>query len=463
MPNAAKIIAYPVKEHKDTDAPVKAPEHTSIAPADDFFSVLAADPQFSKRIQQTLKDSLAEINMLRAENRWEDIVSLYYPVQEKCPELHAAGLDIQIRSELAFAMGHINQHEKAIAEYMACIEQQPEAFRYQSGLAYTLYDYLFLAQKSKSLCLPHHTRKLLINNAHMAFQKAQQLREMGVTNYYREGMLYKSIQAKPNDAVPLFKTAIANWEAYSTEEQERYIMQKKYYIKSLYNLASCLLALGVNAEARGLLEKCLSLDVKSAYISQHNKLYAYGKVLFALGNKHEALQSLQQAAAHTDTKDGDYIQELLARVYLALREPEKALIELEKVPAFVQKPYLSWCKSDVLRALGRNEDAKAILLHCLKKDGRSRHVTHLRLATLAYDQQLYPEVLHWTQNALDFHQGKYGNPCADALFWCAIAHMRMGSMENAAQAADDLKAYRPNYHFLPKLLALLEQAKINSL
>lgn len=56
----------------------------------------------------------AEISELQAENRWADIIALFYPVEQKLPELVDAGLDAEIRGKVAFALGRDGRHDQAI-------------------------------------------------------------------------------------------------------------------------------------------------------------------------------------------------------------------------------------------------------------------------------------------------------------------------------------------------------------
>ncbi len=62
-------------------------------------------------------------------------------------------------------------------------------------------------------------RKARLELAHRHFAAAQALRPQQVTNYYRQGMLFKKLQGKWEEALPLFETAIRNWRAYSPEQQ----------------------------------------------------------------------------------------------------------------------------------------------------------------------------------------------------------------------------------------------------
>jgi tetratricopeptide (TPR) repeat protein len=116
----------------------------------------------------------------------------------------------RLRSNTAFALGHLQRYDDAITAYSACIAEDDQNFQYHSGLGYTAYDSLYAAMKGKLIFHPM-ARKNRIELAHKHFTRAQQLRPEGITNYYRQGMLFKQIQKTADKALPLFEKAIANW------------------------------------------------------------------------------------------------------------------------------------------------------------------------------------------------------------------------------------------------------------
>ncbi len=105
----ARLIKVEERPEPKVNVPVVMPDGQ-----DEFLlelCELAVDQSFARR---ELRRCLSEINELRRENRWEDIVALFHPVEEKCPELVAAGQAVRVHSEMAFALGFLNRYEKAI-------------------------------------------------------------------------------------------------------------------------------------------------------------------------------------------------------------------------------------------------------------------------------------------------------------------------------------------------------------
>ncbi|MFO7877848.1 MAG: hypothetical protein R6U55_14835 [Desulfovermiculus sp.] len=219
-------------------------------------------------------------------------------------------------------MGQTSRHDQAIAEFETCVQSDPDSFLAVSGLAYALYNSLFAAKNREILLTPEAKRKR-IEAAHAWFEKAQQLKPDGVTNFYRQGMLYKNVQGKTRLAVPSFAKAVENWKAYPPEKQEARHQERKNYIKSLYNLASCRSKIEEVKGALPLIEACIQEDESSGLLKMEHKYFALGKIQYQQGNLDQALHALDMAAQFTNAKDGDYVFELKARVFLQKKEFQK--------------------------------------------------------------------------------------------------------------------------------------------
>jgi hypothetical protein len=109
--------------------------------------------------------------------------------------------------------------------------------------------------------------------------------------------------------------------------------------------------------------------------------------------------------------------ELLARVLLAMGESRRALDAVRAVPEKRRRPYVRWTEADVLCALGRLPEAKAVLLQAQERDSRSRHKTLVRLCRVEYVLGDFRASAGFAQEANRFFREKWGNPCADGLFW----------------------------------------------
>lgn len=445
---AARVISYPLTETQSPDG-VKT---SATAAADvDFLSQLAQGDM--EQLRTELQRVRGEIAALRAENRWEDILSMFHPVADKLPELVAAGLDLPVIREVAFCLGHAGRFDEAIAAYRTCLEQDPDDFHHHAGMAYTLYDSLYAA-KARQVMLHPAERKQRIEQAHAHFQAAQRLRPEGVTNYYRQGTLFKQIQNKKERAKPLFETAVRNWLAYTEQQRKDRHQERKNYIKALYQLSSCLLDEKRPGESLARLRDCIAEDEATNHLSLVHKYFALGKVLFKMGQLEKSRQALEFAAQQANPEDDDFVFELLARVHLAEKSPEKAWAALQRVPQHKRRPYFRWTEADVLVARGERERARNVLEQAAQRDRKGRHKALLRLVRLDFQAEDYQKCLAWAEEADQFFRQTYNNPCADALFWKAGSLIRLHRMDDARKITSELEAFRPGYPFLPRLKEL---------
>lgn len=422
----------------------------ALGPKIDPFAVLADASGGAEHAHAIQARILAEVHALEGQNRWQDILDLFYPVDDHAPQLCAHGLDTEVRSVLAFALGQLKRFDQALAELRVCVQRDPENFRYRSSLGYTLMNSLHAAS-AREIILPGQERKIRLEQAHEHFRKAQALLPDRITPYYREGRLYKDFDRKPDKAIPLLARAVRNWEDYAQETKLSRHQERKNAIKARYALASCMVDEGQPASALEHVRVVLSEDEHTGYLRNEHKHFALGKVLHALGQFEDALKALEAAAMFTNPTDGDYVHELAGRCHLALGQPEKGLRCVERVPMKTRRPYVRWTEADCLAALERTDEAQRVLLACCERDRRGRHKALIRLARLAYKRNCFAEVAGYAEKAGEFHQEVYGTPCADGLFWQAVAACRLGHRDQALAFEQDLTAHRPRYPWLPRL------------
>ncbi len=441
---------------EDRQEPALAPESTGAAiPGDDFLAHLAEHSAELERLRHERRRCLGEIDALRAENRWEDILALFHPVEEKAPELEAADLAHPLRAEVAFALGHLGRYEEAMALYSTCVEAEPSNFHFHAGLAYAAYDSLYAA-KTRKVTLHPAERKSRIELAHRHFTAAQGLRPEAVTNFYRQGMLFKQIQGKPDRGLPLFETAVRNWRLYSEEQKQARHQERKNYIKSLYQLASCLLDAGRPRPALEHIEACIREDEASMHLSVVHKTFALGKVHLALGDLDAARRALEAAAAQAEPSENDYVFELLARVHLARKDIDRAWDALSRVPPPRRRPYFRWTEADVLAARGDLDRACRVLCEAAERDRRGSHKALVRLARLEFRRHRYDQCLEAARKARAFFQVRYQNPFYDGLFWTAAALLRLGRPAEARVHLAELDSLKPDYPHLGRLRQLIE-------
>ena len=277
-----------------------------------------------------------------------------------------------------------------------------------------------------------------------------------MTNYYREGVLFKQIEGKADAAIPLLERAVFNWEGLGVEQKERRHQERKNYIKALYNLAGALLQGGKAARAKEALDRSLAEDRESNHLSPLFKYFALGKVLYHLNRFQEARDALVFALRGAESP-ADFVHELLARTLLALGQPDQALKAIQQVPEKLRRPYFRWTESDVWCALKDFQRARHVLRQAQERDRRSRHKTLVRLARIEYLLGGFEASAGAASEALKFFEEKWGTLFGDGLFWKALSLFRLGRREEALEAALTLQRHKPGY---PKLELLLN--KLNS-
>lgn len=418
---------------------------------DEFLKASDLAPVRGQIAGNRLRAALAELVEIFREKRWEQALDLFHPVEEKLPELVDQGLDGAVREKLAFCLGQLGRFDDAIAQLQICVTRDSENFYPHSSLAYTAYNSLF-AGKNREIFLSGKIREERIALAHRHFQEAQRLRPGGVTNFYRQGMLLHKIEDKPKKALPVFSRAVSNWEALSEEEKNGRQQERKNYVKALYQKAGIQLALGDCRGAEQTLKRCMAEDEKSDYLSRLHKYFALGKVEYHANRLQEARNALLFAETCRGREPVDFVFELLARVYLGLNSPEKALEAVGQVPESQRRPYFRWTEADTLCVMGRYDRAESVLKECIQRDRLSRHKGLIRLCRIEYLTGNFAGVMAHAREADRFFREHWNNPCADALFWLAVGALRAGDMDQARSAAIELRDFQPGYPRLDRLL-----------
>ncbi|MCF8075926.1 MAG: hypothetical protein K9K63_08180 [Desulfotignum sp.] len=140
LESAARIIHRPETPSAPA-APAETESQTDLFTQEELFGVKKG--QYIKKARSRV---MADIESLSGNCRWQDIVSLYHPVEEKLPELDQADLADMVKEKIASAMGHLKQFDDAISLLAACIRNHPDNFYTRSSLAYTAYSSLFAAK-----------------------------------------------------------------------------------------------------------------------------------------------------------------------------------------------------------------------------------------------------------------------------------------------------------------------------
>jgi tetratricopeptide (TPR) repeat protein len=417
---------------------------------DEFLTADSLIPLKKDAAERSLKQTLGEIEELIREKKWEDMIAVFHPVEEKLPELLIHEKDVRIREKAAFALGQLKRFDEAIGELNKCILKEPDNFFHHSAMAYTAYNSLYAA-KNREIFLTGKAKNDRIKLAHKHFNVTQTLRPEGVTNYYRQAMLFKQLENKPEKAMPLFSKAIGNWDELTEDDKQTRHQERKNFIKSLYQHASTLLKKGRAKAALAEIKRCLTEDEKSNHVSLVFKYFALGKVNYHLNHFEQARDALLFSIQCRSGNSIDFVYELLARTYLALGKTDRALKTIGMVPEKWRRPYYRWTEADTLCAVKDFEGAKKVLLSCQERDNRSRHKALIRLAKIEYLLQHFQSAMEYAAKADAFFVEKWGNRFADGLFWQSICAHRMGDTSEACRLADELGEHSPNYAGLEKL------------
>lgn len=457
--NPARIIAYPGTAF---EVPAQKPQGPArqlpLDLKDDMLLKMAEETGLQERMDLVLKTHRAEIQFLRSQCRWQEILDLYHPLEEKEPELVALGCDLELRSEVAFSLGLTGRYDEAVTVYESLTERDPADFHAHVGVAFNAYRIL-LAAKNRERILPPAEKKTVTRKAEHHYTRAEALRPDRVTAYYRHGMLLKGIQQDFAQAIPLFEKAIDNWSAYGPELQTQRHHERRAFIKSLYTLASCLLETGQAKAALKTLETCLDEDQGKDHVKPLFKCFALGKVLFHLGRLPEARKALEEADAASDGLENDFVLELLARVHLSMGDPTLGLTVLERIPNNRRRPFVRWTEADLLVRAGKVEEAKTVLQRSADKDRRSKHRSLVRLAKISYREARFDACIKAAGEATAFHRETFGTPDCDGLLWEAAGELRIGNTGRARELADEISAFRPRYQHLHRLRDALTRAE----
>ncbi|HHO48854.1 MAG TPA: tetratricopeptide repeat protein [Desulfobacteraceae bacterium] len=453
----ARVIGH-IQLEQNAGQAAREPKPRQQPAGDDFFAVLADPALSTDRFQRELERVLAELDELQAGNRWEDSIALFHPVTEKLPELVEAGLDSPVRLKLGFALCRARRHEEAVACILDVVQRENDNVMAHYSLAYTVLDLLFTARTDRKPLQPKR-RAELVQLAHEHFTRSRELAPDSVTFFYREAILYKEIEGKPRQAIPLFEQAVVNWEKQSSEEQTARHQQRPKYIKSLYHLASCLLQLDLPRRSLKILEKMMVLDGDRNHMHPLFKHFAMGKVLFALGRPKDAIDHLETAAHRADNGQAtDFVWELAARCAIDLGLPDRAAGYINRIPQPARRPYVRWTESDVLVALGRKDEAVRILIQSAERDRRGRHKALLRLARIHLADGEAGKALNLAQQAADFCRETFGSEAHEALFWQAASLYRLSRFQEALSIVRNLEETNFRYPHFSRLAAMVKDA-----
>jgi tetratricopeptide (TPR) repeat protein len=401
---------------------------------------------------------VAEMDELQAACRWQEIVDLCHPVEEKCADLVDAGLEGRVRLKLSFALCRAGRHEDAIACLLPLTAAEPDNSLANYNIGYAVVD-LFYRSRTERKLVPVRKRAELLELAHRHFERAIVLRPESVTFCYRYGILLKEIEKKSRLAIPQLRQAVENWEQMDEEQRQRYHQMKPKYIKAMYHLASCLLEAGRAGESRQLLQRVLEEDRDRNHMQPLFKHFAMGKILAELADPQAALDNLETALHSAEQgQPVDFVHELMGRLYFRMKQPEKGLHCIGHVPERARRPYVRWTEAFLLSALGRQEEAMRLLRKTAERDRRAAHVALIQLCRIALGVGQVRRGMESVDEAMRFYSRTYTNPCREAMFWKAVCHFRLGEMSAALELVKELEHVNFRYPHFNRLAMMVRSS-----
>ncbi|SFM73794.1 tetratricopeptide repeat protein [Thermodesulforhabdus norvegica] len=460
----AKVLVFrhPEKEAPAVEEPTPAEREEPTAGLDEELSEFVdslIDGRISvEKIRREAANLYAEVELLRRENRWNDILELCHPVEEKISHILHAGCEEPIVGIVVFALTQLKRFDEALGLALKMLSQKPDDFRLNAQVAYIAYANLQAARNREVLLTPENRRKL-IDTAHKHLARCQELRPNGVTSFYRRGVLYKDLQGKPQKARPYFEQAVKNWRAYSEEERERHHQERKNYVKSLYNLALCLIE-DEPARALSFIRACIEEDGRTGYLGAVHKYYTLGKVYRQMGSIDRAVQALERALVDADPAVHAHVYHLIALCYMDKNNPQKALEVLHPIPRKARKPYILRLMASAHVAMGAKDKGRSLLLQAAEADRKGRHKALLELARIEITCGEFRKALDYLEKAENFFREKYGNPYMDGLFWKAVVMIKLGDLKKAGEVLEELHRFNPRYPGLKKLMKVVSRKEV---
>ncbi len=415
---------------------------------DKLFDEIITSEELGKSVSRLSSD----VYLLKSENRWQDIIELCYPLEEKWPEVFKTEAGTSVIDDVVLALGQLKKFDEALELAFKTAENRPDDYRAIMQIAYTAYMSL-QAAANREIMLTPAMRKKRLDIAHRYFKRCEEIRPDGVTCFYRHGVLYKNSQNKPARALPLFEKAVSNWKALSEDAQKNRHRERKHYVKALYQLSLCLLDVGKLKKAEEIITRCIKEDAEHNYVENIHKYYTLGKILSRAGRFEDAVKALQRAAVEADPASSSYVFYLMAKCYMdnPRPSPQKALEALFRIPQKRLRPHELRLQAEAYMALGKFDKAREILKKAADRDKKGRHKSLKELAVLEARSGNLDKALNYLKEADNFFRHVYGNPYATALFLSAAVYLKLGKLSEAESVAEELGSYFPDYPGLKKI------------
>lgn len=155
---------------KDQAVVLPFPEEQEMEPEkSDFLDELIAGGYSPSEIHQEVRKVLGEIDLLKRENRWEDIILLCHPIEEKLPLIADSDAAIPIYGEIVFALCQLHRFEEAVSIGIKLVKEQPDNFNAHAQLAFVAYQAL-IAHQNKEIILPPRDQEKIPSDSSQPFR-----------------------------------------------------------------------------------------------------------------------------------------------------------------------------------------------------------------------------------------------------------------------------------------------------
>jgi len=344
-------------------------------------------------LQSPLTDAqrLAAIGQLQSRKLWAEVARMGEGL-----ELTADRARMEVLDSVAFALSRLKRHADAL-DLMEPLHAAAPTRRRAGAVAYVCYDALLGGVQVRGRSTDQ------LRDTFLARVKEQMVGDPApVVALYRRGTFHAKVEAaRDREALEDYEAAIAAYEALDAATREPRHQLLKPYVKSLYGAARSALELRQPQRAKRHIARCLRVDERTNHVEPVFKLYVAAKACADAGDPARAERGLRLALQAGGPPDRTFVHHKLAEVRAAQGDAAGALDWLEKnVPPARRPPYVQVTVGDLLRSLGRIDDAIRAWESALFRDREMRHLTLCRLGEAHLERKELGKARHRFEEAL---------------------------------------------------------------
>jgi len=354
---------------------------------------------------------LKQVESLKQNNRWQDIISLLKPLVDK------GQADTRCLSSMGFAYSQLKRYDEARYCYKQWLEKAHNPAPVLYCLGYLEYD-----QKRWTQAIEW-------------FDMALEEYPDYIVCLYRKGVaLYNKLQFK-NSKETLDHLVRCYLELNDTDAIRR---NAKYFYKAIFYLGKSYYQLGQKNNALACFQKLLEEDVRD-YVEQLFKQFNWAKALFSAGRHEEALKVLKTL------QPKDYVLDLEAQIYADLGENQRAEKLYGKALERRAASYIFSHRGLFYKSLGESAKAERDFHDALKRDRVGKHKILFQLALLAEERDDLAQAENFAERSTAFKRKLYERDYLPALEMLARIYDKTGRNDKARQTYETIAALTPDY------------------